>query len=184
MNKLFSLCSSEGRRFFLLVLLLVNFQMIQAVCKHSDVPSSDVSTLFIADGTLISGIEKVHVHHSAKVKKKVKKKNSTLSNKRKHKKEQKLSQTVENSNTSISIFIRNTTSEKSLLAASDTDKQIIRPNQHTMKSLLLESKNKGFALGYPLDIFLKKPHTDQWFSNPCLLRNFNRPPPFTQKATV
>ncbi|WP_284461360.1 hypothetical protein [Chryseobacterium sp.] len=186
MNKLFSLHSIGGGRFFLLILLLINLQIVQAACKHSDVPLSDASPLFIADGTVISGVEKVYIHHltKEKVKRKVKKKNSPLSNKRKYKKEQKLSQTVENSNTNVSIFIGNTTSDKSLLAASDTDKQIIRPTQHMIKFILFGSNYKAFAVGYLLDIFLKRPHTDQWFSNPCLLRNFNRPPPFIQKTTV
>lgn len=190
MNQHFSLHSFGGRRFFLLILLLVNLQIVQAVCIHNEAPSSDLSPsstlLFISEGTIVSGIEQIYVPQPKKeeTKKNFKRKNSPESNKRKPKKEQPLSQSVKNSNKTVSIFIRNTPSEKSLLAISDNDKQIVRPNQHTMKFLLFESENKTTVLLHLLDISLKKTHKDQWFSNLRFFRNFNRPPPFLKRATV
>ncbi|MBP2619680.1 hypothetical protein [Chryseobacterium jejuense] len=190
MNQHFSLHLFGGRRFFLLILLLMNFQIVQAVCQHREVPSSEPSpsspALFISEGTIVSGMEQIYDPSSKKekIKKAFKRKNVTASNKRKQKKEKIFSQRVENSPKAVSIFIRNTPSEKSLLAISDHDKQIVRPNQHTMKFLLLGSENKTPVLVHLLDIFLKKTHKDQWFSNLKFFRNFNRPPPFIKIATA
>lgn len=190
MNQHFSLHLFGGRRFFLLILLLVNFQIVQAICKQSDVSSSDLSpssaTLFISEGTVVSGIEQIYASppKREKIKKTFKRKNVTVSNKRKSKKEKIFSQRVENSHKAVSIFIRNTPSEKSLLAISDNDKQIVRPNQHTMKFLLFDAENKTLILVCLLDIFLKKAHKDQWYSNLRFFQNFNRPPPFLKEAAI
>lgn len=190
MNQHFSLHLFGGRRFFLLILFLVNFQIVQAVCKHHEIPSSDPSssstTLFISEGTLVSGKKQIYVStpKKEKAKKNYKRKNVTTSKKRNPKKEKLLFQKVENNHKTVSIFIRNTPSEKSLLAISDNDKQIVRPNQHTMKFLLFESENKTPVLVHLLDIFLKKTHKDQWFSNLRFFQNFNRPPPFLKRAAV
>ncbi|WP_131368571.1 hypothetical protein [Chryseobacterium soli] len=131
-------------------------------------------------------MEQVHVSQpkKEKIEKTFKRKNLTASNKRNQKKEKIFSQRVENSPKAVSIFIRNTPSEKSLLAISDHDKQIVSPNQHTMKFLLFGSENKTPTLVYLLDIFLKKVHKDQWLSNLKFFRNFNRPPPFIKRATA
>ncbi|MDV7695487.1 hypothetical protein N6B72_01020 [Chryseobacterium soli] len=131
-------------------------------------------------------MEQVHVSQpkKEKIEKTFKRKNLTASNKRNQKKEKIFSQRVENSPKAVSIFIRNTPSEKSLLAISDHDKQIVSPNQHTMKFLLFGSENKTPALVHLLDIFLKKVHKDQWFSNLKFFRNFNRPPPFIKRGTA
>lgn len=186
MNQLFSLHSIGERRFFLLVLLLANFQIIQAVCRHDNVPSSDTSpsptTVFISKGTLVSGIERIYIHQYEKVKKKSKRKISPAIYKRKHKKEQNLSQGVESSNRTVSIFIRDTTSEKYLLALSDNYKQIVIPSQHTIKFLLLGSENKISVLIHMLDIFQKKIYKNHGFSSLRFCQNFKRPPPFLHTA--
>ncbi|MGE8556629.1 MAG: hypothetical protein ACN6OB_22130 [Chryseobacterium jejuense] len=186
MNQHFSLHLFGGRRFLLLILLLLNFQIVQAFCKHNEDPSSSSTTLFISEGTVVSGREQIYVSNPEKIKAKkpFKRKNVTVSNKRKQKKEQLFSQKVENSHKTASIFIRNTPSEKLLLAISDNDKQVLRPNQHTMKFLLFRSENKTPILVTLLDIFLKKTHKDQWFSNLTFFQNFNRPPPFLKRAAI
>ncbi|WP_139166114.1 hypothetical protein [Chryseobacterium jejuense] len=190
MNQHFSLHLFGGRRFFLLIFLLVNFQIVQAVCKHNEISSSNSdpssTALFISEGTVVSGIEQIYAStpKREKIKKNFKRKNFTTSNKRKSKKEKIFSQRVENSHKAVSIFIRNTPSEKSLLAISDNDKQIVRPNQHTMKFFLLGFENKTPALVSLLDIFLKKTHKDQWFSNLIVFQSFNRPPPFLKRAAI
>ncbi|WP_144428966.1 hypothetical protein [Chryseobacterium sp. StRB126] len=190
MNQHFSLHLFGGRRFFLLILLLMNFQIVQAICKHHEAPSSEPSPssneLFISEGTVVSGMEQIYAPSSKKekIKKTFKRKNLTVSNTRKQKKEKITSQRVENSPKAVSIFIRNTPSEKSLLAISDHDKQIVRPNQHTMKFLLFGAENKTLGLMSLLDIFLKKIYKDQWFFNLTFSQNFNRPPPFLKRATV
>ncbi|MDH6253414.1 hypothetical protein M2347_003141 [Chryseobacterium sp. H1D6B] len=188
MNQTFSLHTLGGRRFFLFILLLINFQIIQAVCIHNEAPLSDSTSTFIvvSEGTIISGMEQVHVSQpkKEKIEKTFKRKNFTASNKRNQKKEKIFPQRVENSPKAVPIFIRNTPSEKSLLAISDHDKQIVSPNQHTLKYLLFGSENKTPVLVHLLDIFLKKTHKDQWFSNLTFFRNFNRPPPFIKRATA
>lgn len=181
MKQLFSLQSFGGRRFFSLILFLVNLQIIQAVCRHDDVPPSDASSLpalFISEGTVISGMEKVNISHPIKEKerKKPKRKAVSKSNEKKKKKKENLSQPAKKSNRDLPIFSMDNQSEKSLLSVSDNDKQIVRPNQ-TTKFLLLGAENKIPALIYLPDIFLKKKHNGQWSSNPNFFRNFNRPPP-------
>ncbi|MFP3835613.1 hypothetical protein [Chryseobacterium sp. SIMBA_028] len=137
MNQLFSLHSIGGRRFFLLILLLAHFQTIQAACRHDHLSSSDSShsptTLFISKGTIVSGRERIHVHQSEKVKKKIKRKVLSAPYERKNKKEQNLSQRIKSSNKTASIFIRNTTSEKYLLALTDNHKQIVMPVNRQQK---------------------------------------------------
>ncbi|RTZ49373.1 hypothetical protein EJ377_01575 [Chryseobacterium arthrosphaerae] len=48
-----------------MLLLFVNFQITQAVSRHDDATSSDSSTpsatLFISEGTVVSGMEKVYI---------------------------------------------------------------------------------------------------------------------------
>lgn len=188
MNQLFSLHSFGGRRFFLLLLLLANFQIVHGICKPNEASSSDTSpsstTLFISEGTIVSGMEQVYIPNSKKEKiKKVSKiKSSFVSHKRKFKKEQGFSQSTKNSNRSSFIFSRNTQSEKSLLAGSDNDQQIIRPNQHTKKFFLADSENKMPILSDLLDIFQKKIYKSHWVSHLKFFRNFKRPPPFLHGA--
>lgn len=188
MNQLFSLHSIGGGRFFLLLLLFINFQITQAVSRHDDATSSDSSTpsatLFISEGTVISGMEKVYIPQPKKEKarKKAKRKESSISVKGKQKKNENLSQPVRNSNRNVLIFSSNNQSDTSLLSVSDSDKQIVMPNQQTMKFLLPDTENKIPAFIHLLDIFLKKAYHDQSFSNLSLFRNFNRPPPFIPKA--
>lgn len=182
MNKFFSLHSIGGGRFFLLILLLGNLQIIQAICKSVDQPLRNMSNpspaLFISDGTMISGMEQVHIFQpkKAKTKKTSKRKNTFISSKKKQEKEKSISSTVKNSNKTLLIFSRDTQSEGSLLIASENKKQIIRP-QHMMKFLLLKPESKTPVLHYLLDIYFNKLYKSYRFSNESLSRNFNRPPP-------
>lgn len=184
MNQIFSLHSLGGRRFFLFILLLINFQIIQAVCIRNEAPSSDTlhasTAIVVSEGTIVSGMERIYVSHPKKdkIKKILKRKNTLVSNKRKYKKRQAISQIVKNSNRSTLIFSGNTQSEKSLLAVSDNDKQIIRPNQRTMKFLFFGSENRMPILIHLPDTFLKKNYKNRGVSNLEFFRNFNRPPPF------
>lgn len=186
MNPLFSLQSIGERRFFFLVLLLANFQIIQAVCRHDNIPSSDTSSspasLFTSKGAIVSGMDQIYVHQSEKVKRKFKRKISPKPYKRKHKKEQKRSQSDKNNNITVSIFIRNTTSEKYLLALSDNHKKIVIPSQPTIKSFLLGSENKISVLTHLLVIFQKKIYKNHGFSSLRFCQNFKRPPPFLHTA--
>jgi hypothetical protein len=182
MNKLFSLHFFEGGRFFFLLLLFVNFQITQAGCRNNDSASSDTATpsntLFISEGTVVSGMEKIHVLQPAKekVKKKAKRKNSLISNKKKQKKKENLSQPVKNGNNTVLTFSRDHQSEKSLLSRSDSDNPIVRP-QHMMKFYVLKPENKiSFSLCLQ-DIYLNKIHKNHWFSALIFFQNFNRPPP-------
>lgn len=189
MNQLFSLHSIGGGRFLLLLLLLVHLQMARAVCRHDDVTSSDGSTpsatLFISEGTVISGMEKIYIPQpkKEKIRKKSKRKGSSISGKAKQKKKENLSQPVKHSNRNVLTFKNDNQSDQSLLSISDSDKQIVIPNQHTMKFLMPDAENKIPALVHLLDIFLKKVYPDQWFSDLNLFRHFNRPPPFIPKAS-
>ncbi len=189
MNQLFSLHSIGGGRFLLLLLLLVHLQMAQAVCRYDDTSSSDAATpsaaLFISEGTVVSGIEKISVIPTAKekVKKKHRRKGSSISGKAKQKKKENFSQPVKHSNRNVLTFKNDNQSDQSLLSISDSDKQIVIPNQHTMKFLMPDAENKIPALVHLLDIFLKKVYPDQWFSDLNLFRHFNRPPPFIPKAS-
>jgi len=184
MNKLFSLHSIGEGRFLLLILLLANYQMMQAVCRH-DALSPDIATpstvLFISEGTVISGVEKIHVINPAKeeVQKKSKRKNSVISNKRKQKTKDNLSKPVKSSNKAVLIFSINNQNQsgKSLLAVSNSKKQIVIPNQHTIKFLLFEGERKIPIPSYLLDIFLKKVYKNHGFSSLRFFKNFNRPPP-------
>ncbi|QIY89496.1 hypothetical protein [Chryseobacterium gallinarum] len=184
MNKLFSLQSIGGGRVSLLLLLLVNFQMIQAVCRNDETPSSDMATssttLFIAEGTVVSGMENIHIPHLAKekIKKNPKRKDSSTSNKRLPQKKEKFSQPVKEINKTILFFKRDNQSEKSLLAVSDGNKQIVRPSQHTMKFLLSEVENKMPASIHLLAIFLEKVYQTPELSSLRFFKNFKRPPPF------
>lgn len=190
MNQLFSLHSIGGGRFFLLILLLVNFQIMQAVCRHNDALPSDIATpstaLFISEGTVISGVEKIYIAHPAKekVKKKSKRKDSLISVKRKQKKKENLSRPVKSSNKAALAFSRDHQSEKSLLAVSDCDKQIVRPNQHTMKFLLFEGEKKIPTPSQLLDIFLKKIYKSHGLSSLRFFTNFKRPPPSLRMAII
>ncbi|UHO39871.1 hypothetical protein H5J24_07485 [Chryseobacterium capnotolerans] len=182
MNQLFSLHSFGGRRFFLFVLLLINFQIIQAVCNHGESPSLEapnISTaIVISEGTIVSGMEQIYVSHpkKEKIKKVFKRKSTFISSKRKQKKEVNLSQPIKNSHKTILIFSRDSQSEKSLLALSENEKQIIRP-QHMMKFLLLKPESKTSVLFHLLDIYLNKIHKNHGFSHLSFSQNFNRPPP-------
>ncbi len=163
--------------------------MAQAVCRYDDISSSDAVTpsaaLFISEGTVVSGIEKISVIPTAKekVKKKHRRKETSLSGKAKQKKKENLSQSVKHSNRNVLTFNNDNQSDQSLLSISDSDKQIVIPNQHTMKFLMPDAENKIPALVHLLDIFLKKVYPDQWFSDLNLFRHFNRPPPFIPKAS-
>ena len=189
MNQLFSLHSIGGGRFLLLLLLLVHLQMAQAVCRYDDTSSSDAATpsaaLFISEGTVVSGIEKISVIPTAKekVKKKHRRKETSISGKAKQKNKENLSQPVKHSNRNVLTFNNDNQSDQSLLSISDSDKQIVMPNQHTMKFLMPDAENKIPALVHLLDIFLKKVYSDQWFSDLNLFRHFNRPPPFIPKTS-
>lgn len=181
MNKLFSLHFFEGRRFFFLLLLFVNFQITQAGCRNDD-SQSDIATpsntLFISEGTLVSGMEKIHVFQPAKesLKKKSKRKNSLISNKKKQKKKEKLFQPIKNRKNTVLIFSRDHKSEKYLLSMSDSDNPIVRP-QHMMKFYVLRPENKISFLLCLQDIYLNKIHKNHWFSALIFFQNFNRPPP-------
>ncbi|WP_153391654.1 hypothetical protein [Chryseobacterium vaccae] len=182
MNKLFSLHFFEGGRFFFLLLLFVNFQITQAGCRNNESASSDMATpsntLFISEGTVVSGMEKIHVLQPAKEKgkKKAKRKNSLISNKKKQKKKENLSQPVENGNNTVLTFSRDHQSEKSLLSVSDSDNPIVRP-QHMMKFYILRPENKILSLLCLKDIYFKNIHKSHWFSALTFFQNFNRPPP-------
>ncbi|UCA61200.1 hypothetical protein KB553_06625 [Chryseobacterium rhizoplanae] len=183
MNQLFSLHSIGGGRFSLLLLLLFNFQMIQAVCRNDETPSSDMATpstpLFISEGTLVSGIEKISISHPAKekIKKKLKRKDSLVPGKRKQKKKENISQPVKGHNKTELAFNIDNQSEKSLLAISDSDMQIVRPSQNTMKFLLSWIENKQLTTIHLLDIFLRKDYKSHFLSHLVFFQNFNRPPP-------
>ncbi|RTZ46238.1 hypothetical protein EJ377_17580 [Chryseobacterium arthrosphaerae] len=79
-----------------MLLLFVNFQITQAVSRHDDATSSDSSTpsatLFISEGTVVSGMEKVYIPQPKKEKarKKAKRKESSISVKGKQKKKENL----------------------------------------------------------------------------------------------
>ncbi|AZA77181.1 hypothetical protein EG347_06525 [Chryseobacterium sp. G0186] len=188
MNQLFSLHLFGGRRFFLFILLLVNFQIVQGISRHSEAPSSDSSpsssTLFISEGTIVSGAERIYISHpkKEKIKKASKRKNVFISSKRKQKKEENLSQSLKNNNKTVLIFSRDTQSEKALLSASNNNKQIVSP--HMMKFILLRSESQSSVLLCLLDIYLKKIHKSDWFSNLRFFQNFNRPPPFLHRAII
>lgn len=190
MNKLFSLHSIGGGRFFLFILLILNFQIVQAVCKDSEDYSSDAPSssaiLFISEGTIVSGKEQVYIDQPAKekVKKRYKRKSVSISGKKEENKEESLSQPLKSSNTALLIFSRGTQSEKSLMAGSDNEKQIIRPSQHIMKFLLLGSENNMILQLYLLDRFLKTIYRNHDLSNLRFLKNFNRPPPLLYMAIM
>ncbi|MGN7863120.1 hypothetical protein [Chryseobacterium sp. 22458] len=183
MNHPFSLHSIVGGRLFLLLFLFVNFQIISAAYTH-ETTSSELSTpptsLFISEGTIISGMEKVYVSHVTKdkVRKKSKKKVRFTSNKRKQKKKEIISQPVNNNKRTEIIFRRGDSSEKSsLLAVSDGDMQIVRPDNHTMKFFLPVPADTMPVLICLRDVFLKKFSKSQALSSFRLFQNFNRPPP-------
>ena len=184
MNKLFSLHSIGEGRFLLLILLLANFQIMQAVCRH-DALSPDIAipsaVLFISEGTVISGVEKIYVTPPAKekVQKKFKRKNSVIPAKRKQKTEENLSKPIKSSHKTGLIFSINNQNQsgKSLLAVSNSEKQIVIPNQHTIKFLLLEGGKKIPIPSYLLNIFLKKVYKNHELSSLRFFKNFNRPPP-------
>ncbi|MCQ9634231.1 hypothetical protein MP477_04600 [Chryseobacterium sp. WG23] len=190
MNQLFSLHSIGGGRFFLFILLILNFQIVQAVHKDSEDYSSDAPSssdiLFISEGTVVSGKEQVYIDQPAKekVKKKYKRKSVSISGKKKQNKEENLSQPVKSSNKTILSFSRDTQSEKSLIAGSDNEKQIIRPSQHIMKFHLLGSENSMILQIYLLDRFLKTIYRNHGLSNVRFLKNFNRPPPLLYMAIM
>lgn len=184
MNQLFSLQSFGGRRFFFVILLLVNLQIVQAACRHSEASLSDTpsssTALFISKGTFVSGKEQVYIPQpkKEKIKKASKKRNSIVPNTKKYRKEKKSTQSIKG-NTKISlVFSRDSQSEKSLLSVSDSGKLIVRPNQHTMKFLVLVPENSTPSLIHLLDVFLKKPHRTHGFSRIVFFGSFKRPPPF------
>ncbi|MET3530627.1 hypothetical protein ABID31_001926 [Chryseobacterium flavum] len=180
MNQLFSLHYIGGGRFFLLVLLLINFQIIQAVCRHDESTLSETTpstTLFISEGTTISGIEKIYVPAKEKIKKKPKRKESFKSGKGKQKKKENISQPVKSRSKTVLIFSRDNQSEKSLLAVSDSDRQSVRPSQHTMKFFLFWNENEQPASSHQLKPFLKKAYKKHLLSHLIFFQNFNRPPP-------
>lgn len=187
MNQLFSPHSFGGKKFFLLILLFINFQIAQAVCKYDEIPSTEVSSsstaLFISEGTSVSGMEQIHISYpkKEKIKKASKRKNTFISSKRKQGKEKKISKPVKNSNKTVLIFNRDPQSEGSLLAASENGKQIIRP-QHMMKFLMLKPESKTPVLLHLLDIYLNKCYKSKKLSPLSFSQNFNRPPPHS--ATV
>lgn len=190
MSPTFSFHSFGGRRFLLLIVLFLNLQIIQAVCRHTHVLSSDIppstNKLVISEGTFVSGMEHIYIPHQKKERKKkiFKGKNRFISYKRKRKKGNNFSQSIKTDNKTASIFIGNTTSEKSLLLASHTHQQIIIPNQNTIPFLLFWAENRPFVLSHLLDGFLKKTYRDGWFSDLKFFRKFSRPPPFFNKVTV
>ncbi|REC63773.1 hypothetical protein DRF65_03430 [Chryseobacterium pennae] len=189
MNKFFSLHFIGGGRFLFLLMLLVNFQMTQSICRQDDSTSPDAATpsttLFISEGTAISGMEQVHISQpkKEKTKKISKRKNTFISSKRKQEKEKNISPPVKSSNKTVLIFSRDPQSEGSLLIASENKKQIIRP-QHMMKFLLLKPESKTPVLHHLLDIYLNKPYKSRRFSYLSLSRNFNRPPPQAHSTGV
>ncbi|SFN43352.1 hypothetical protein SAMN05421594_2791 [Chryseobacterium oleae] len=187
MNQIFSLHSLGGRRFFLLILLLINFEVIQAVDNQNQAPSPDsasTSTMIVlSEGTVVSGMEQIYVSQPKEKKEKIpKRKNTLVSSKRKYKNRKDFSQIVKNINKSQLLFSSNTQSEKFLLTGSDNNTQIVRPNQQTLKFLLFESENRIPVLVCLLDVFLKKIYKNRGFSDLKLVRNFNRPPPFLSIA--
>ncbi|MCT2561873.1 hypothetical protein [Chryseobacterium herbae] len=184
MNQIFSLHSLGVRRFFLFILLLINFQIMQAVCIHNEAPLSDAPStsniIVVSGGTIISGMEQIYVSppKKEKIEKILKRKNTLVSHKRKYKKRQALSQIVKKNNKSPLIFSKNIQSEKFLLVGSDNNKQIVRPNQQKVKFTLFGSENMIPVPVCLLDIFLKRIYKNRGASHLKLFRNFKRPPPF------
>ena len=182
MNKLFSLHSFGGKKFFLFILLFINIQIVQAGSADT---SSSSTALFVSEGTLVSGMDQVHISQpkKEKTKKTFKRKNTFISSKRKQGKEKKISQPVKNSHKTVLIFSRDPQSEGSLLAASENEKQIIRP-QHMMKFLMLKPESKTPVLHHLLDIYLNKSYKSKKLCDLSFSQNFNRPPPQTHSTAV
>lgn len=187
MKQLFSLHSPGGRRFFLFILLFINFQIIQAVDRQDEAPSPDAAStstiIVVSEGTVVSGIEQIYVSQPKEKKEKIpKRKNILVSSKRKYKKRKDFSQIVKNINKSPIVFSNNTQSEKFLLTGSDNNTQIVRPNQQTLKFLIFESENRIPVRVCLLDVFLKKIYKNRGSSDLKPVRYFNRPPPFLSIA--
>ncbi|MGH1517952.1 hypothetical protein [Chryseobacterium sp. JK1] len=188
MNPVFSFHSFGGRRFLVLILLLINIHIMQAVCRDneplsSSIPSSSAQFV-ISEGTLISGLEQIQIpnQNKEKIKKTFKRRSRPISCKRKHKKEHHPSEGDESGDKVPSIFIGNTPSGTSLLLASHSNQQLIIPSQHTISYLLLWAESPTIVLHYLLDLLLNKTHKDGWHSYLRFFRKLSRPPPFINEV--
>lgn len=179
MIKIFSLVFLKERRFLLFILLFCTLQTTKGVsaCKQETSSGNQGQTdiIFIAEGTVITGIENVNISGIEKKKLyRFRKKGIIAHSKKKREKKFNIS-TARKSSKADFFFNKAPTSGTFLLICSGMQKQIISPDQN--KKELIKPENYFPVLICLSDICFKNTYKSHWFCNFNFFRNYQRPPP-------